>query len=147
MKTMHFETTIDASPEKVWDTMLDKETYQQWVDVSWPGSSYQGEWKKGAQIRFTGGESGAGTLAEITELDPYKKLVAVHIAVLLDGGVEDRDSDMAKGWIGSTEAYTFTKENGSTKVDVEISTPPDWAPMFEEGWPKALVALKQLAEK
>ena len=32
-------------------------------------------------------------------------------------------------------------------VDVEITTAPDWAPMFEEGWPKVLEALKQLAEK
>ena len=147
MKTLHFETVIDATPQKVWDTMLDKETYVQWVSVSWPGSSYNGEWKKDAQIRFTGGDGGGGTLAEITELEPYKKVVAEHIAVLLDGGGEDRDSDMAKGWIGTTEAYTFTGDNGSTKLDVEITIAPDWASMFEDGWPKALEALKTLAEQ
>ncbi|MCO5223350.1 MAG: SRPBCC domain-containing protein [Thermomicrobiales bacterium] len=147
MKTLNFDILIDASPKKVWDTMLDKETYKKWVDVAWPGSSYSGEWKQGTEIKFTGDDGGGGTLARITELEPYKKVAAEHIAVLLDGGIEDRESDMAKGWIGSTESYTFTDENGSTRVAVEITTPPDWASMFEEGWPKALVALKQLAEQ
>jgi uncharacterized protein YndB with AHSA1/START domain len=147
VKTLQYEITIDATPQKVWETMLDKETYVQWAGVSWPGSSYHGEWKKGSSIRFTGEEGGGGTLAEITELEPYSRVAADHVAVLLEDGSEDRESDMAKGWIGTTEAYTFTGENGSTKLDVEITTAPEWASMFDEGWPKALEALKQLAEQ
>lgn len=146
MKTLHFETTIDATPQKVWETMLGKETYPQWVGVSWPGSSYHGEWKQGAQIRFTGEEGGGGTLAEITELEPYSRVEAEHIAVLLDDGSEDRASEMAKNWIGSTESYAFTGKNGSTKLDVELSIPAEWVDEFEGGWPKAMEALKQLAE-
>ncbi|HET9662569.1 MAG TPA: SRPBCC domain-containing protein [Thermomicrobiales bacterium] len=147
MKTLQYGISIDAPPQKVWDTMLAKETYVQWVSVSWPGSSYHGEWKQGSQIRFTGADGGGGTLAEITELEPYARVVAEHVAVLLEDGSEDRESDMAKGWIGTTEAYTFTGENGSTKLDVAITTAPEWASMFDEGWPKALEALKRLAEK
>ena len=147
MKTLNYEITIAASPQKVWETMLEKETYVQWVSVSWPGSSYKGECKKGASIRFTGEDGGGGTLAEITELKPYSRVVAEHVAVLLEDGSEDRESDMAKGWIGTTEAYTFTGEGGSTKVEVELTTAPEWASMFEEGWPNALEALKQLVEK
>ena len=146
MKTLHFEISIDTTPQKVWETMLNKETYVQWVNVSWPGSSYDGEWKKGSEIRFVGGDGGGGTLAEITELEPYSRVVAEHVAVILEDGTEDRDSEMARGWIGTTEAYAFTPENGSTNVEVDITTAPDWAPMFEDGWPKALEALKQLAE-
>ena len=147
MKSLQFEISIDASPQKVWETMLDKDTYVQWTDVAWPGSTYDGEWKQGASIRFTGGDGGGGTLAEITRLEPNSHVRAEHVAVLLEDGREDRESDMAKGWIGATEAYTFTGENGSTKLEVEITTAPEWAPMFEDGWPKALDALKQLAEQ
>lgn len=147
MKTLHFGTTIDATPQKVWETMLDKETYQKWVDVAWPGSSYHGEWKQGAEIRFTGPDGGGGTLGEVTELEPYSRVAVEHVAVILEDNSLDRESDMAKGWIGTTEAYTFTGENGSTKLDVELTTAPEWASMFEEGWPKALEALKQLAEQ
>lgn len=145
MKTLHYEIVIDATPQKLWETMLGKETYPKWVGVAWPGSSYHGEWKQGAQIRFTGDDSAGGTLAEITDLEPYSKVVAEHVAILLEDGSEDRTSDMAKGWIGTTEAYTFTGEKGATKLDVEITTAPDWAPMFDDGWPKALDALKTLA--
>lgn len=147
VKTLHFATVIDASPRKVWETMLGKETYPKWVEVSWPGSAYHGEWKQGAQIRFTGADGGGGTLGEVTELDPYAKVDLHHIAVLLDDGSEDRTSEMAKTWIGSTEAYTFTPDNGSTKLDVELTIPADWVDEFEVGWPKALESLKQLAER
>lgn len=146
MKTLNFETTIDATPQKVWETMLGPETYRQWVGVAWPGSGYTGEWKEGAEIRFTG-EGGGGTLAKITELNPDAYVRMEHIAVLLDDGSEDRDSEMAKGWIGSTEAYRLTGQNGATRLDVELTVHPEWAPMFEEGWPTALEALQQLAER
>lgn len=147
MKTLHYEISIDATPKKVWETMLGKTTYEQWVAASWPGSSYHGEWKKGAQIRFIGADGGGGTLGEITAQEPYSHVAIEHVAVLLDDGNEDRTSDMAKGWIGTTEAYTFTGENGATKLEVDITTAPEWASMFEDGWPKALEALKELAEK
>ena len=147
MKTLQFEITVDASPQKVWETMLGKETYPKWVDVSWPGSSYHGEWKQGAQIRFTGADGGGGTLGEVTEVDPYSKVDLHHIAVLLDDGSEDRTSDMAKTWIGSTETYTFIPDNGATKLDVELTIPAEWVDEFEDGWPKAIDALKQLAEQ
>ena len=147
MKTLHFEISIDATPQKVWSTMLDKETYVQWVAAAWPGSSYHGEWKQGSKIRFTGPDGGGGTLAEITALEPYAKVVAEHIAVIREDGSEDRESDMAKEWIGATEAYIFTGDNDSTKLEVEITTNPEWAPMFEDGWPKALEVLEQLAEQ
>ena len=147
MKTLHYEIVIDATPQKVWDTMLGKSTYPKWVGVAWPGSSYHGEWKQGAQIRFTGADGAGGTLGEVTALDPSANVAVEHIAVLLDDGSEDRESEMAKGWIGSTETYTFTPEHGSTKLDVELSIPAEWVHEFEGGWPKAIEALKQLAEQ
>jgi uncharacterized protein YndB with AHSA1/START domain len=148
VKTLNFATVIDASPQKVWETMLGKDTYPKWVDVAWPGSTYHGEWKQDSQIRFTGADgTGGGTLGEVTELDPNSKVDLHHIAVLLDDGSEDRTSDMAKSWIGSTETYTFTPDNGSTKLDVELSIPAEWVDEFESGWPKAIEALKQLAEQ
>src|SRR3712207_8485703 len=46
-----------------------------------------------------------------------------------------RSSDVAKGWIGTTESYTFTERNGKTTLTVEINTNPEWASMFNDGWP------------
>ena len=145
MKTLEYNISIAAPVKKVWDTMLQPKTYQEWVNVSWPDSFYQGEWKQGEKIRFIG-DNGSGTLAEITELKPHDTVLAEHIAVLNPGGTEDRESEVAKGWIGINERYTFTERNGKTDIKVTIKTNPAWQKMFDDGWPAALKKLKEMCE-
>ena len=125
--------------------MLEPETYKKWVDVSWPGSYYEGNWKQGQHIKFLA-TSGGGTVAMIQELRTYEFLLANHVAVINKDGTENRDSDVARGWIGTTESYSFTESNGKTEVKVEINTNPAWEKMFNDGWPDALAKLKELTE-
>jgi hypothetical protein len=146
MKTLSFNIDIKAGKQKVWDTMLGAETFKEWTNVSWPGSYYKGQWKKGENIRFVS-SSGEGTVATIAELIPYNSVVAEHVAVLNSDGTEDRDSEVAKGWVGTTEAYKFDEQNGKTTLQVKINTNPAWEEMFTAGWPDALVKLKELCEK
>ena len=146
METLTFTTTIEAPKKKVWETMLGKDTYPKWIGVAWPGSGYSGDWTEGSEMRFEG-EGGGGTAARITESRPPEFIAAEHFAVINADGTLDRESDMAKGWIGTTENYTFTETNGATEVVVELKLPPDWISEFEESWPKALQALKELAEQ
>ena len=146
MEHLEYEVVISAPARKVWETMLQKDTYTQWVAKSWPGSSYEGKWLKGEQIRFTGPD-GSGTLAELVEVKPYENVFARHIAVLGPGGTEDRTSEIAKGWIGITEEYRFAEDDGKTALTVYIETSPEWRSMFDEGWPAALEELKKMAER
>jgi hypothetical protein len=147
MKTLSFNIDIKAGKQKVWDTMLAAETYQEWTNVSWPGSYYKGQWKKGEKIRFVSTSGEGGTVASITELIPYNSIVAEHVAIINSDGTEDMDSEMAKGWVGTTEAYKFDEQNGKTTLQVKINTNPAWEEMFTEGWPNALAKLKELCEK
>ncbi len=146
MEHLEYRIVISAPAKKVWDTMLEKETYKQWVANSWPNSSYEGRWAKGEKIRFIGPD-GSGTLAEIVDFRPYESVLTRHIAVLGPNGSEDRTSDVAKGWIGITEAYRFVEENGKTTVTVSIETTPEWRKMFDDGWPAALEDLKRITER
>jgi uncharacterized protein YndB with AHSA1/START domain len=146
MEHLEYKIVISAPAKKVWETMLQEATYKQWVAKSWPGSSYEGKWAKGEKIRFIGPD-GSGTLAELVELKPYESVVARHIAVLNPGGVEDRTSEVAKGWIGITEAYRFAEHLDKTTLTVSIETHPAWSKMFDEGWPGALEELKKIAER
>ena len=146
MERLEYKVVISAPAKKVWDTMLQEETYKQWVGKSWPNSFYKGKWEKGEQIRFIGPD-GSGTLAEIVELKPHERLLARHIAVLGPGGVEDRNSDIANGWVGTTEEYKFAEQQGKTTLTVVIETTPAWRPMFDEGWPGALDELKKITER
>jgi len=145
MKTLEYQIDINASKEKVWNTMLQLETYKQWVEVSWPGSSYEGEWKQGEAMRF-GSPGQGGTYAELREVRPYEHIYAEHTAAINPDGSLDRDSEMAKGWVGTTESYTFTEKNGKTELKIQMKTNPDWVSMFNEGWPPALEKLKELCE-
>jgi hypothetical protein len=145
MKHLEFKTQIGAGKKKVWETMLQPETYKEWVSVSWPGSTYQGKWKKGENIRFVSPGQG-GTMATLLEEKPYDSILAKHVAVINPDGSEDRNSDVAKGWIGTLERYTFKENKGTTDLTVEIETTPEWEGMFNDGWPNALAKLKEMCE-
>lgn len=145
MKKLEFNVAINANAQKVWNTMLGADTYKQWVSVSWPGSKFEGKWEQGESLRFEG-EQGGGTKAVLDECRPYEYLIARHVAIINGDGSEDATSEVAKGWIGTTESYTFTEQNGKTALRVELNTAPEWAGMFEEGWPNALQELKRICE-
>ena len=40
MKEIQFKAEIIAPKKKVWDTMLNLDTYKEWTNVSWPGSTF-----------------------------------------------------------------------------------------------------------
>ena len=146
MKKLKFDININAPRKKVWDTMLQPETYREWTNVSWPGSSVEGEWKEGKNLRFASPGQG-GTLATVIKHKPFEQTMARHIAVINPDGTEDRESEVAKGWIGSTERYSFAERDGKTTLTVDIETPPEWEPMFQDGWPAALKKLKEISER
>ena len=63
MKKLVFKIDINAGREKVWNTMLSADTYQQWVEPSWPGSKFFGNWKQGEEMRFLSSSSKLPTTA------------------------------------------------------------------------------------
>jgi uncharacterized protein YndB with AHSA1/START domain len=146
MKKLQFKIDIAANRQKVWDTMLKPETYKEWVQASWPGSYYEGNWKQGENLKFLSPGHG-GTLATIVELRAHEFILAEHVAVIDSKGAEDRNSEEAKGWIGTTEAYTFSEKSGKTEVRIDVNTNPSWEKMFTDGWPNALGKLKEMCEK
>lgn len=88
MKALHFEIKINAPKEKVWNTMLNHGTYEEWVSAAWPNTTYDGEWKIGSRIKFFV-EDKSGTVAEIMDIKKHEYVLAKHVAVLLAGGMED----------------------------------------------------------
>jgi uncharacterized protein YndB with AHSA1/START domain len=146
MEKLEYKILISAPVKMVWDTMLNKGTYEQWVAKSWPDSTYDGSWAKGARIKFAGPD-GSGTLAEIVDVKVHERILARHIAVLNPGGSEDRTSELAKGWIGIAEEYRFAEQDEKTTVIVTIETNPEWRKMFDDGWPTALKELKRISEE
>ena len=146
MEKLQSKIDIAAIPKKVWDRMTQPDTYREWVNAAWPGSYYEGNWRKGENVKFISPGQG-GTLATIVEYRPYEYILAKHIAVINADGTEDRDSETAKNWIGTTESYTFSERNGKTELTTEMNTNPEWRKMFADSMPKALAKLKEISER
>lgn len=149
MEKLHFSIDIKAPKEKVWNTMLGKDTYKQWTDAFMEGSHYEGDWNKGSKIRFLAPDENGkmqGMVSQIKENKQYEFISIEHLG-LIQNGKEDTSSDEVKKWAGALENYSFIEKNGSTEVGVDVDTDEEYTEMFEGMWPKALQKLKKLAEK
>src|SRR5690349_13385436 len=92
MQKLKYSTIINAPKQKVWETMLNKETYQEWVKAfGQGGSSYEGEWKTGSDISFLGPEKDgtmSGMYGKVHEAVPYD-FVSIHYTGEVLGGKEN----------------------------------------------------------
>lgn len=140
----YFSRVINAPKKKVWDIMLNEETYKVWSGAAWPESFYEGVWKEGELLGFFNPER-SGTKVKLLKHRPYEFTLAEHVAVY-DKGVEDTQSAVAKSWVGSRETYTFTEKDGKTTLDVVLYMTPEWQKIFATDWPKAIDKLKELCE-
>ena len=150
MQKLHFSIQINASKDKVWHAMLDDQPYREWTNSFNEGSYYKGSWEKGSKILFLGpdpntGEEG-GMVSRIAENKPYEFISNEHLGIV-QNGVEDTTSEVARKWAPAFENYTFIDRGGATEVLVDIDVEAEYAPMFNETWPKGLLKLKELAEK
>ena len=145
MRKQEFKITIDASPEKVWDVIIGKETYPMWTAAFAEGSQVETDWKEGSKALFGDGK-GSGMVAIIEKNVPNKFLSIRHIGEMING-VEDTESEKVKSWAGAHENYTLNTVDGKTEWLVEVDVNPEWEDYFTEVWPKALDKAKEIAER
>lgn len=147
MEKITFSTIINASREKVWNTMLEKDTYQKWTVPFHEGSAYDGNWEEGSEIKFIGpSEDGSlsGMYAVIATNRPHEFISIKHLGELKNG--EKNPWPVVEGQEGY-ENYTFKDVDGGTEVLVELTVPAEWKDMFNDMWPKSLAILKEISEK
>ncbi|MEE1885313.1 SRPBCC domain-containing protein [Pedobacter flavus] len=152
MKRIKFTTTINAPADQVFDAMLglsNKSTYEQWVALFNPTSTYEGSWDKGSKILFHGtdenGEKG-GMVSEIFD-NILNKFISIRHFGLLKGDEEITTGPEVEKWANGYENYSFEEINGVTTVTVELDTSEDFVDYMNEVYPKALNKLKEICEK
>lgn len=144
MKDLRYSIIINAPRERVWHTMLDDATYRQWTASFMPGSYFEGDWSAGSAMRFLAEdpESGktGGMVATVKENRALEFISLEHYAEVRDD-VEERWPEPG------FENYTFSDAEGGTEVTVDmLNVPDEYAGMFDESWPIALKALKEIVE-
>ncbi|ETN96666.1 hypothetical protein SAMN04487906_2184 [Zhouia amylolytica] len=151
MKKLEFKIDINASAEKVYNTMLginNIETYNQWTSEFNPTSTYEGSWDKGSKIYFIGTDKNGkkvGMISEIADNIPYRFVSIRHYGIL-DGENEITEGPEVEEWAGGLENYSFHEDNGVTTVAVSTDAADDYHDYFNTTWSKALNKLKELAE-
>lgn len=141
MQSLHYSTTINATRELVYQTMLADETYRLWTSEFMPGSHYKGSWEQGAQILFLGPEGG-GMKARIAENRP-----AEFVSIEMLSEVHDGVPDAQDKWQGVFENYTFVEKDGATQLKVDISAmPAEMVEYMDAAWLRALEKLRAICE-
>lgn len=152
MRKLQFKININASANKVYDTMLgisNKSTYEQWTALFNPTSTYEGSWAKSSKIMFFGtddkGEKG-GMVSEIFDNIP-NKFVSIRHYGLVKADEEITEGPEVEKWANGFENYTFEESNGISMVIVDLDTTEDFLGYMNETYPKALDKLKEICEK
>lgn len=151
MQKLQFKQQIHASAQKVYETMLglkDISTYQHWVSVFNPTSTYEGSWVKGSKIYFVGvDENGkrGGMVSEIMEHKPAEFVSILHYG-FIDGDKEITTGELIEKWAGGHENYSFHEIEGVTTVTIDIDVVEEYLDYFNNHYPKALAKLKEITE-
>jgi hypothetical protein len=150
VEKLHYSVKINAPAERVWHAMLDDATYREWTKAFSPGGYFKGSWEKGSKILFLGpdpetGKEG-GMVSRIAENRPYEFISIEHLGIINDG-VEDTTSELAKKWAPAYENYTLREEHGVTEVTVDMDMAEENKAGFEKMWPEALKKLREISER
>ncbi len=147
MNMQTYQIDINAPREKVWETLWGEETYPQWTRPFSEGSRAVTDWRKGSRVLFLDAK-GEGMVSRIEENIPNEFMSIEHLGTIM-GGVEDTTSPEVQQWNGAHENYRLEEIDGGTRVriEMEIDDKSEYAEMFAGMWPKALEALKGIAEK
>ena len=142
MKEMQFSVDIDATKEKVWNTLWRDETFRQWAGIIDPGTHMVGELKVGNEVQFISA-NGYGVTSLVKKLTVGEFLLLNHRADTQDAGEQERE----KEWAGSEESYRLMEKGDTTVLTVNFGIPPKLEEYFKVAYPKALERVKKLAER
>ncbi len=150
MEKKHFNVTIDAPRERVWEVLWGDKSYSEWTAPFSPDPSSKSmvetDWQKGSKTLFTDG-SGNGMIAYIDDVRPNEFMSFRHMGEVING-VEDTESERVKKWAGSKEDYTLKDVNGKTELTASIDLDMDsgFADHLIDAFPKALGEVKRISE-
>ncbi|MEO6683084.1 MAG: SRPBCC family protein [Ginsengibacter sp.] len=139
-----YELTIHAPAEKVWQTLFNPETYQQWTSVFAEGSHYKGTLEIGSRIHFLDA-SGGGMYANVISCTPPRYILFQHMGTVVANEEQSITAETEK-WSGAFEGYRLKEENGITLLKAEVDLTPESTHFFDSNFPKALQIIKDLSE-
>ena len=144
IKKLVFEINIEASREKVWKTLWDKESYRLWAKPFTEGTYYEGELIQGNRVHLLS-PSGEGMYSDVEILKENELLIFKHIGMLKDKKELPLDAETER-WTGCFESYRLKETDGATQLIVEVDTIENYVDWMNKSFPLALQELKKISE-
>lgn len=83
MKFLEFEIQINATPEKVWETLFTQDSYKKWASAMNEGTYFEGNWEVGSIMKFLDPQNN-GMYNLVTENIRFKVLGMKHLGWILE---------------------------------------------------------------
>ncbi len=143
MKTLQFTVTINASPEKVWKSLWDLESYKAWTSQFGEGSYYKTDsFSEGNKIHLLM-PNGGGMYSILDKVDEPRFLGLRHLGEI-ENFEEQPINDQT--WTNAMETYELHSVGEGTNLIVNVDTIEEYINSMNKTFPIALDKLKELSE-
>lgn len=140
MKFLEFEIQINATPEKVWETLFTQDSYKKWASAMNEGTYFEGNWEVGSIMKFLDPQNN-GMYNLVTENIRFKVLGMKHLGWILKGELSPQN------WEDSTLNYILEPSENGTLLKVTVNSLDEFVEFFNSKYPQNFEHIKRLAEK
>lgn len=144
MKRLEFTIEINASKEKIWQSLWEDASYRNWVSVFCEGTYVKTNWNEGDSVHFLTPD-GKGMNSIIEKKVTYQYIAFKHISELENFEPQPVDEATSE-WTGAMEIYELIPNQSSVTLKVLMDTSEKYIEYFETTFPKALERVKELSE-
>jgi hypothetical protein len=145
MKTLVFKININASPEKVWQSLWQLENYKIWTNPFCEGSYYKTDsFTEGSKIHLLT-PSGEGMYSVLDRVDENHFMAFKHLGDIKNFE-ETPMTPETESWSGAMETYTLNKTDSGTELIVNVDTLEKYIDFMNTTFPLALNELKRISE-
>lgn len=141
MRTLSFTIRINASADKVWEHLWERENYTQWTSVFCDGSYYKTDrFEEGQKIHLLT-PNGDGMYSLLEKVVENELLVFKHL-----GELQNFEEQPIQGWTNALESYALTAIGNVTELTVQVETAEEYVEHMKKTFPLALQEVKRISE-
>ncbi|HPW89619.1 MAG TPA: SRPBCC domain-containing protein [Kaistella chaponensis] len=140
MKFLEFEIQINATPEKVWETLFTQDSYKKWASAMNEGTYFEGNWEVGSIMKFLDPQNN-GMYNLVTENIRFKVLGMKHLGWILKGELSPQN------WEDSTLNYILEPSENGTLLKGTVNSLDEFVEFFNSKYPQNFEHIKRLAEE
>ena len=136
MKQLEFQTEINATPEKVWETLVGDEQYTKWTKEN----RFEGNWEEGSVMKFFDPKNN-GMFSEVVTNKPKEELKLKHLGWIYDGVLDAQDFG------GSDVAYILEPIETGTFLKSKVNSMDEFVDFYNNYFPNIFQKIKEISEE